>query len=129
MTSMYLKAMEMCGVMSFTSVSLAEELQDLMAVTEMDSPEAARTAVDQQEAAVAVIIPANFSAAMTGSGENAEVELYQDPTLTLGPKIVSAVIRQFLDGFAGSQITINVAVQQLGVVLMDLFLGFVIFLI
>ncbi len=91
----------------------SDGLQDLMAVTEVDSAEKARTAVDQQAADVAVIIPDNFSAVMAGSGGHAEVELYQDPTLTLGPKIVSGVIRQFLDSFAGSQITINVAVQQL----------------
>ncbi|MBN2503284.1 MAG: ABC transporter permease [Anaerolineales bacterium] len=91
----------------------SEGLQDLMAITEVDSDTEARAAVDQQAADVAVIIPDNFSAVMSGSGGHAEVELYQDPTLTLGPKIVSGVIQQFLDSFAGSQITINVAFQQL----------------
>jgi ABC-2 type transport system permease protein len=44
----------------------------------------------------------------------AAVELYQDPTQTLGPGIVKGLIQQFVDGFAGSKIAVDVAREQLG---------------
>jgi len=47
-----------------------------------------------------VIIPAGLTAAMVNPGERAAVELYQDPTLTLGPGIVKGVVSQFVDSLA-----------------------------
>jgi ABC-type Na+ efflux pump permease subunit len=44
----------------------------------------------------------------------AAVELYQDPTLEIGPDIVKSVVSQFIDGFAGSRIAIDVIEDQLG---------------
>ncbi len=62
---------------------------------------------------MAVIIPAGLTAAMVNPGERAAVELYQDPTLTLGPGIVKGVVSQFVDGLAGSKIAAEVAYAQL----------------
>jgi len=90
-----------------------EELADLMQVTEATDPAAARTAVDNQEAGVAVIIPDGFSAAVFDPQGRAAVELYQDPTLTLGPSIVKSIVAQFVDTFAGSKIAAGVAHDQL----------------
>jgi linearmycin/streptolysin S transport system permease protein len=90
-----------------------EDLADLMAVTDMADAAAARTAVDGQEAGIAVIIPAGFSAALTGEGQSAEVELYRDPTLTIGPAIVSSIVSQFIDGMAGANIGIGLTVSQM----------------
>lgn len=86
-----------------------EELADLMQVTEAADPAAARTAVDHQEAGVAVIIPEGFSAAVFDPQGRAAVELYQDPTLTLGPGIVRGLVTQFVDTLAGSKIAAGVA--------------------
>lgn len=90
-----------------------EALADLIAVTEMDGAEAARTAVDSQEAGVAVIIPADFTAALTGEGETTSVELYRDPTLTIGPEIVASIVGQIVDGMAAASIGIGVTMNQL----------------
>lgn len=90
----------------------SEELGDLLAVTTADEAAAARVAVDRQEAAVAVIIPEDFSAAAFGSQGRALIELYQDPTLTFGPGIVKTVVGQLIDGLAGAQIAADVASQQ-----------------
>lgn len=86
-----------------------ESLADLLHVTEADDAASARAAVDRQEAGVAVIIPAGFTAAMTDPQGRAAVEVYQDPTLTLGPGIVAGIVRQVMDGFAGSKIAVEVA--------------------
>ncbi len=73
----------------------------------------ARTAVDQQEAAVAVIIPSGFTAAVFEPEGRAAVELYQDPTLTLGPGIVKEIVGQVVDSLAGSKIATSTAYEQL----------------
>lgn len=86
----------------------------LVQVTLTDSAEAARSAVDSQKAGVAIIIPADFSAQFSKLDGQAVLELYQDPTLTLGPAIVRSVINQFMDGISGTKIAVNVATSQSG---------------
>ncbi len=93
----------------------SERLAELLAVTESDSVETARTAVDRQEADAAVIIPAGLSAAAFDPQGRAEIEVYHDPTLTIGPGIVKAIVAQFVDALAGSKIAAGVAYEQLSV--------------
>jgi len=90
-----------------------EALAELISVAEMGDASAARTAVDKQEAGVAVIIPPDFSDAIMGEGQTAVVELYRDPTLTIGPAIVGSVVNQIVDGMAAANIGIGVTMSQL----------------
>jgi len=90
-----------------------EELEELLMVTEAADAASARAAVDKQEADVVVIIPAGLSGAVFDPDGQAAVEVYQDPTLTLGPSIVKGIITQFIDTLAGSKIAANVAHDQL----------------
>lgn len=91
----------------------SERLAELLAVTESDSVETARAAVDRQEADAAVIIPAGLSAAAFAPQGRAAIEVYHDPTLTIGPGIVKAIVAQFVDALAGSKIAAGVAYEQL----------------
>jgi ABC-2 type transport system permease protein len=86
----------------------------LMQVTRLDSAEAAYSAVDSQKAGVAIIIPADFSTQFSNLGGQAALELYQDPTLTLGPAIVKSILNQFMDSLSGTKIAVNVATSQRG---------------
>lgn len=99
---------------TLVQILTSEDLASLFQVTLADDPASARTAVDRQEADVAILIPADLTTAMFDPGGRAAVELYQDPTQTLGPGIVKGLIQQFVDGFAGSKIAVEVARQQLG---------------
>ena len=103
-----------------------ESLSEMLAVTVVVDEASARTAVDAQEAAVAVIIPADFTAAVMGSeGETpalradatsvveVAVSLYQDPTLTIGPGIVKDLVSHFIDGFSGAKIAAVVVAGQM----------------
>jgi ABC-2 type transport system permease protein len=87
---------------------------DLMKVTTVDSAEAARSAVDKQAAGVAIIIPADFSERFSSLAGQATIELYQDPTLSLGPAIVKSILSQFLDGMSGAKIAVNVVMKEAG---------------
>ena len=91
-----------------------DNMANLMKVTLVDSAEAARNAVDNQQAGVAIIIPLDFSARYSSLDQQAVLEVYQDPTLTLGPAIVRSVLNQFMDGLSGTKIAVNVAVAQTG---------------
>ena len=90
-----------------------ENLADLVRVREMAEAAAARTAVDNQEAGIAVIIPAGFTRAIMGTGETAEVELYRDPTLIIGPAIVSSIVSQIVEGMSAGNISMSVTMEQL----------------
>jgi ABC-2 type transport system permease protein len=95
------------------TVDVLEENESLFKVTEMDKAEGAREAVDNQEADVAVIIPAGFTAAAFDPNGEAAIEIYQDPTLTLGPGIVKSFVGSIVDGFAGASIAVQVTDSQL----------------
>ena len=92
----------------------ADELSSLLEVSLTGDAALARGAVDRQEAGVAVIIPAGLTAAAIEPGGRATVEIYSDPTLTLGPGIVRTVAQSLVDYYAGSSIAGSVAAQQLG---------------
>jgi ABC-2 type transport system permease protein len=87
---------------------------DLMKVTTAESAEAARSAVDKQEAGAAIIIPADFSQQFSTISGQATIELYKDPTLTLGPNIVQSILAQFMDSMSGARIAVAIAIKQAG---------------
>jgi ABC-2 type transport system permease protein len=92
-----------------------ETVKDVFSVTETNDDAAARAAVDRQQAALALVIPDNFThAALTGE-EQAAVSLYQDPTLSFGPGITAEIVSQFLDALSGGQIALRVARDQMAV--------------
>ena len=92
----------------------SERMSDILAATTADDSVSAREAVDEQRAGVAIIIPGNFTeAVMDQTGEiEAAVEVYQDPTLELGPGIVKMILKQFMDSFSGTRIVSNVMAQE-----------------
>jgi ABC-2 type transport system permease protein len=98
---------------------------DLLTISKVDTAAAARAAVDNGEAGVAVIIPEGLSAALMGGapGNSAgtapassavSVEVYKDPTLTIGPAIAQAVVDSVVQSLNGARAT-AAAAAQLGV--------------
>ncbi len=98
---------------SLAEILQSDALADLLDVTESPDPAGARAAVDRQQAGVAIILPEDLTRATMDPGGEASIELYQDPTLTLGPGIVTSLVRQVIDGFSGSKIAAEVTFQQL----------------
>jgi ABC-type Na+ efflux pump permease subunit len=92
----------------------SESVADLVEVNLASDEDSARRAVETGATDVLLVIPANFSLAATSPGEKAVIELYQDPTLTLGPGIVESIVSQFIDGLAGMKIGIEATLAQLG---------------
>lgn len=96
-----------------TRLLMAETFADLLEASEMAEANAARSAVDNQEVGVAIIIPPDFTDAIGGQGSTTTVEIYRDPTLTIGPSIVEGITSQILDAFSANNIGITVALEQL----------------
>jgi ABC-2 type transport system permease protein len=88
------------------------DLASLLEVTTVSDAAAARKAVDGQQAGVALIIPENFSAAFVDSKGKAQLDLYQDPALTIGPAVVRAILNSYMDSFAGVKIAMNVVSSE-----------------
>lgn len=86
----------------------------LMEITLTDSAESARAEVDSQKAGVALIIPADFSKQFSDLNSQATIELYKDPTLTIGPSIVQSILSQFMDNISGAKIAVDVYLRQTG---------------
>jgi ABC-2 type transport system permease protein len=84
----------------------------LIFVEELADVTSAHTRVDSQQAGLAIIIPEGFSDALTDQQATATMELYKDPTLTLGPSIVETLVTSILDGFLSNKITVGVAMEQ-----------------
>ncbi len=88
--------------------------EKILKVTLMDTAAEAYAAVDTQKAGAAIIIPADFTSAYSDLARTATIELYKDPTLTIGPGIVQSALNQVMDGLAGSRIAVSVVTQISG---------------
>lgn len=91
----------------------SDSLVEILEVSSVPDEASARRAVESGEVDVLLVIPENFSQAVTTPGERASLELYQDPTLTLGPGIVKSIVGQFVESLAGTKIGIEVILGQL----------------
>ncbi len=89
------------------------EVAEMLSLTIAADEAEARRAIQQKMADVALIIPAGFTSAAMVPDEAAEIQLINDPTLTIGPQIVKAVINGFLDGLSGAKIAVGVAKYQM----------------
>ncbi len=90
----------------------SDEMADLIEVTLAADAASARAAVDSQQAEVAIIIPADFSDQFADLEGEAAIEFYQDPTLTIGPGILRAILDRFTEGMAGVKIAVNVFMDE-----------------
>jgi ABC-2 type transport system permease protein len=98
---------------SLASFLKDERLAKIIQVTDATDEASARAAVDNRQANLALIIPADFSQALMSGKTGVPVIIYKDPTLSLGPNIVKGLVTQFIDGFQGSRISASVTAQQL----------------
>jgi ABC-2 type transport system permease protein len=99
---------------AITQALASPQLSDLLSVTQTGTPEAARSAVDGGQAEVAVIIPAGLTQALSASSPTPQqVEIYKDPTATIGPAIVGSVVGDVVQSLNGARATAS-ATAQLG---------------
>jgi ABC-2 type transport system permease protein len=90
---------------SIQEILTSKDLGDVLETKTVSTAQAARKAVDDGDAAVAVIVPEDFSAVVFGSDPTAksDVELYENPTTQIGGSIVEGVVGQVLADFNGAR--------------------------
>ncbi|MEN4043175.1 MAG: ABC transporter permease [Anaerolineaceae bacterium] len=89
-----------------------ERMPGWLIVSEMDSEEAARAAIERQEMGVAVIIPRDFSAALLDEDARSAIQVLHDPTLAVAPTVVKSLLQLFVDGVSGVSIALEVVGRQ-----------------
>jgi len=87
-------------------------MAELIEVSFAPDAGAARAAVDGQQAHVAIVIPENFSKEFADIYGEAVIEFYQDPTLTIGPEVIRAIMNRFMDGMSGVKIAVKVFLED-----------------
>ncbi len=85
-----------------------ERMPDWLLVQIVPTDNEAFDAVNRQQAGAALIIPADFSQSLFEENQQFQLTIFHDPTLTIGPQILSSLISQFIDGISGSKIAVNV---------------------
>ena len=85
-----------------------DDIAELVELSFATDAASARAAIDSQQAQVAIIIPPDFSHQFADENGEAVIEFYQDPTLTIGPGIIRAIMNRFMDSMAGVKIAVNV---------------------
>ncbi len=87
-------------------------LKDVLQVEQLAGEQEARDRVDNGDAAVAVIVPAGLTAALTQSQADPKtILLYSDPTKTIGPGIVNTVIQRVVAQVNGAWAAAGTAAQ------------------
>lgn len=86
------------------------QVGEMLRLQPAPSGAAARAAVDRREADVALVIGEGFTRAVTtGAAEAAEILVYSDPTLSVGPAIVRSVVTSITDAMVGARIAAGLA--------------------
>lgn len=90
-----------------------DTFEDLMSQTTAKEADA-RLAVDNQQAGLALIIPADFTNALIGQiNQPVEIEFYQDPDLSLGPQIIQSIVMSIVDDFSSGILTLDTVTSVL----------------
>ncbi len=100
-------------VVAAITVDTAEGQQPLFALTALDDPQAARALVESGEVRGALILPADFSAALQEpDAPAARIELFTDPTSRVSPVILQSVVRRVALGFESAALGGQLAAAQ-----------------
>ena len=114
----------------------SEDLADLIIPTLMDDPKAARSAVDNDEYAAAVIIPKNLGEGLMGGGmktnsnldqtisesdffgwssdrEPAVIEIYGNPTRPISVNVVRTIVDEFINRATAMLSGVQVSIAQM----------------
>jgi len=91
-----------------------QDFSDIMDITIKTSESEAKAEVDAQNAGLVVIIPPDFSNALSGQeSEGVNIEFYKDPDLTLGPQVVQSIVMGIVDGFSSATLSIESVIRTL----------------
>jgi len=103
---------------ALVDVFKSPDLSKLIKPSESNDPAAARRAIDQDQAAAMVFIPAGFSASILSQGSSAagqvvRIEVYANPTRPTSSGVVQTIVEEFLGRVETGRVAGQVIVTQL----------------
>lgn len=103
---------------SLVEAFASPELEDLIEATQTSDESTARSAVEEDAVAAAVIIPAGFSESIIPTesselGDAVSIEIYANPARPISSGVVEAIVQQFLGRVERARVAGEVAVTQL----------------
>jgi ABC-2 type transport system permease protein len=104
---------------ALVEVFQSDELAELVDVELMADPQLARTRINEDKAAAAVIIPAGFSESILGQAGAAQVsepvklEVYSNPTRPTSSSFIQTVVAAFINQVEVGRIGAEVIINQL----------------
>jgi ABC-2 type transport system permease protein len=97
---------------AITSALTSPQLAKLLTVSLVTTPEAAKSAVDGGTAQVAVIIPAGLTQALSAATPSPQlVQIYKDPTVSVGSAIVASVVQDVVQSLNGARAAASATAQ------------------
>ncbi|RPI80507.1 MAG: ABC transporter permease [Chloroflexi bacterium] len=94
------------------SMFFDESVKTWITASDYADETAVRSAVDNQEIGVAVIIPHDFTSHYLSGAQDSQVLIISDPTLSIGPAVVDDMVTMMVDGVAGGGIAIQTLVER-----------------
>ncbi|NJC94865.1 MAG: hypothetical protein C3F07_07735 [Anaerolineales bacterium] len=95
------------------SMFFDESVGSWITATDYADEASARSALDEQEIGVAVIIPQNFTERYLSGKQDVQVLIISDPTLSIGPAVVQDMVTMMVDGVAGGGIALQTIMERL----------------
>ena len=87
--------------------------KDLLAVSDFTDESSARQAILDKQISAALIIPEDFTSSAMQSDAHTALAIIHDPASSLAPAIVQSIVGQYVNGFNGSKIAVQVVSEQL----------------
>lgn len=94
------------------SMFFDESVKSWITARYYDDEISVRSAVDNQEIGVAVIIPQDFTSHYLSGAQDNQVLIISDPTLSIGPAVVDDMVTMMVDGVAGGGIAIQTLIER-----------------
>ncbi len=95
------------------SMFFDESVQSWLVARDFQDEAALRTALDNREIGVAVIIPALFSQDLLAGKNDMQVLIISDPTLSITPQVIENMVASMLDAVAGGGVAVQVFQERM----------------
>lgn len=94
------------------SMFFDESVQSWINASDYLDESSLRTALNNREIGVAVVIPSEFSNQVLTGARNSKVLIISDPTLSITPQVVENMVSAMLDGVAGGGIAVETLLER-----------------
>ena len=97
---------------SIRSMFFDQSVADWITASDFTDQASLRSALDDQQIGVGVIIPPDFTLHFLEADQSVQVIVISDPTLSIGPAVVQNMVTSMLDGVTGAGIALDTLISR-----------------